>query len=81
MEDDLNIFEKGRRPQFIENERRPQFFEMEDDLMFLVNGRLKKIIKKIMQPETLKIQTRVVAPLRVNLVIIYSSNNLISDIH
>ena len=26
MEDDLNIFENGRRPQFFENGRRPQFF-------------------------------------------------------
>ena len=25
MEDDLNIFEKGRRPKFFENGRRPQF--------------------------------------------------------
>ena len=24
MEDDLNSFEKGRRPQFLENARRPQ---------------------------------------------------------
>jgi hypothetical protein len=26
IEDDLNFFEKGRRPQFFENGRRPQFF-------------------------------------------------------
>ena len=41
MEDDLNIFENGRRPQFFENGRKPQFSEngrgtqlflMEDDL-------------------------------------------------
>ena len=24
MEDDLNLFEKGRRPNFLENRRRPQ---------------------------------------------------------
>ena len=24
MEDDLNLFEKGRRPNFFENRRRPQ---------------------------------------------------------
>ena len=37
MEDDLNIFENGRRPQkFFENGRRPQYFgTMEDDLKFL----------------------------------------------
>ena len=67
MEDDLNIFENGRRPQLI--------FLMEDDLNFFENGRrpnfflskerFKKILEKIMQPETLKIKTMVVAPLRV----------------
>ena len=31
MEDDLNFFEKGRRPQF--------FLKMEDDLNFWENGR------------------------------------------
>ena len=41
---------------FFENGRRPYFF---------VNGRLKTIINKIMQPEALQINTIVVAPLRV----------------
>jgi hypothetical protein len=40
------------------------FLEMEEDLFFF-NGRLKKISKKILQPEALKIQTMVVAPLQV----------------
>ena len=26
MEDDLNLFEKGRRPNFFENRRRPKYF-------------------------------------------------------
>ena len=53
MEDDLN------------------FLKMEDNLIFFENGRFRffltaeEIIKKIMQPETLKIKTVVVAPLRV----------------
>jgi hypothetical protein len=42
MEDDLNIFENGRRPQF--------FFLKEDDLNFCENGRRPKII---MQPKTI----------------------------
>ena len=34
MEDDLNLFVNGRRPQFLlENGRQPQW-EMEDDLSF-----------------------------------------------
>ena len=50
------------------------FLKMEDDLNFLENGRrpyffgqrkTQQIIKKIRQPETLKIKTMVVAPLRV----------------
>ena len=54
MEDDLNLFEKGRRPNFFEKRRRPQkklcnqkllkvktiiFLKMEDDLNFFENGR------------------------------------------
>ena len=54
MEDDLNIFENGRRPQlfskwkttyiYFENGRRPQFFENERQ-PFFANRRFKKIIK------------------------------------
>ena len=57
MEDDLNFFENGRQPQifvvlqFFENGRRPQCV----------------VTKIIMQPETFKIETMVVAPLRVTL--------------
>ena len=40
-----------------ENGRRPNFF--------MSMERFKKILEKIMQPETLKIKTMVVAPLRV----------------
>ena len=47
MEDDLN---------FSENVRLPHFKKMEDDLNFVVNN-------IIMQPETFKIKTIVVAPL------------------
>jgi hypothetical protein len=36
MEDDLNVFENGRRPQFFLNGRRLQFiFEKEDNLFNL----------------------------------------------
>ena len=58
---------------FLGNERRPQFFgEMEDDLNFFLNGRrphyfVNKIIK---QPKTFKIETMVVAPLRVTLLLL-----------
>jgi hypothetical protein len=50
MEDDLNIFENGRRPQLVfnVNGRRPYFY--------LLNGRSKNIIEKIMQPEILKLK-------------------------
>ena len=58
MEDDPNFFGNGRRPQFFENGRRPQFLSK-------WKTALKKIIKRIMLPETLKIKTMVVAPLRV----------------
>ena len=50
----MKFFENGRFPQFVENGRRPQFL----------------VAKKIMQPETLKIETMVVAPLRVTLSIL-----------
>ena len=64
MEDDLNYFEIGRQPNFFENGRRPHVFE-NDRQPFFVNRRFQKIIKKIMQPETLQIKTMAVAPLRV----------------
>jgi hypothetical protein len=78
MEDDLNFFENGRRPQFLEMEDNLNFLEMEYNLNFLgkwkttlifLNGRrphyfVNKIIK---QPKTFKIETMVVAPLRVTL--------------
>ena len=54
MEDDLNFWK-------IEDDH--NFLKMEDDLIILVKGRLKTIIKKI--PETLKIKTMVVALLQV----------------
>ena len=56
MEEDLNIFENGRRPKFFENGRQHYFLNLKD---------LEKFIEKIMEPETLKIKTIVVAPLRV----------------
>jgi hypothetical protein len=45
MEDDLNIFESGRRPQLFCKGRRPHFFLKENNL------------KKIMQPKTIKVKT------------------------
>jgi hypothetical protein len=49
MEDDLNLFVNGRRPQLFVNGRQPQPFckwktnsiilKMEDDLKFVVHGR------------------------------------------
>jgi hypothetical protein len=56
MEDDLNIFLNGRRPK--------KKLKIEVDLNLLENGRRPHLIK-IMLPETLKIKTMVVAPLRV----------------
>ena len=35
MEDDLNIFENGRRPQFLKMEDDLNFLKMEDNLNFL----------------------------------------------
>ena len=74
MVDELNIVENGQRPQFFENGRQPPIFwkrkmtsifsKMEVNMIFFVNERLKKNIKKIMQTETLKINKNVVAPLR-----------------
>ena len=46
MEDDLNIFENGRRPKFFENGRRSQFF-----------SKLKLTSYEIMQPNKTKIKT------------------------
>ena len=72
MEDNLNIFENGRRPQYFSNARRPHIFQMDDninliqmeyDLNILANGR--QPIKKIIQPKTIKIKIMVLAPLRV----------------
>ena len=34
MEDDINFFLNGRRPQFFQNGRRPPFLKMKDDLNF-----------------------------------------------
>ena len=71
MEDNLNILENVRKPQFLSNGRQPQFFQMEDYLNFL-NGRrpqnsckAKTTSTKIIQPKTIEIKTMVVAPLRV----------------
>jgi hypothetical protein len=63
-EDDLNIFEKGRRPQFFSmkddfnlfsNERGHHILQMKYNLNIIANGRKHK--KKIMQPETIKIRS------------------------
>ena len=79
MEDDLNIFENGRQPQFFSNARWPYFFQMKDNLIFCqIDDNLNLIQmeynlnilanrrqpkKKIMQPKTIEIKTIVVAPL------------------
>ena len=34
MEDDLNIFSKGRRPKYFQMEDDLNFFQMKDDLIF-----------------------------------------------
>ena len=39
MEDDLNVFENGRRPQFLKMENDLNFFKNEDDLTIFKNGR------------------------------------------
>jgi hypothetical protein len=50
MEDDLNIFENGRRPQL--------FFCKEDDLNFFEKGKRPK--KKLYNPKQLKVKTIIV---------------------
>jgi hypothetical protein len=54
IEDDFNI---------LMNEDNLNLIQMEDYLNILANGRQPQ--KKIMQPKTIKIETMVVAPLRV----------------
>ena len=54
------FFVNGRQSQFFENGRRPYF---------VGQRKTKKMIKKIIQPETLKIETKVVAPLRVTYIV------------
>ena len=48
MEDDLNIFENGRQPQFLETEDDLNFQEMADDInFFFENGIQPQIFLKI----------------------------------
>ena len=54
MEDDLNFFQNGRRPDF---------FQLEDDLNIILAGRQPQ--KIIMQAYAIISKTMVVAPLRV----------------
>ena len=50
MEDDLNYFENGRRPQFFEKGRQPYFFlKMEDDLKKIIQQKKIKSKPKIKQ--------------------------------
>ena len=58
MEDDLNFFLNGRRPQFLKMKTASFFFDNGKGPQYFVN-------KIIMQPETFKIETMVVEPLRV----------------
>ena len=61
MEDDLNLFLNGRRPQFFGNGRQPQFFEnwrrpqffceWKTTLMFLGNGRRPQVFKNGRRPQ------------------------------
>ena len=69
MEDDLNMFENGRRPQFFGKWKTTSLFQKlkTTSIFWEMEDRLKKTIKKIMLPETLKIKAMVVAPLRVTL--------------
>ena len=45
MEDDLNIFENGRRPQFLRNGRRPKFLGNGRRPQFLRNGRRPQFLE------------------------------------
>jgi hypothetical protein len=38
LEDDLNLLDKGRQPQFLANGRRPNFFEMKDDIKYFLQS-------------------------------------------
>ena len=83
MEDDLNLFENGRQHHFFLMEddlnvfgkwnTTSIFFKWKTTSVFFVifclNGRRPQFFvnKIIMQPETFKIETMVVAPLRVTL--------------
>jgi hypothetical protein len=44
MEEDLNIFENGRRPIFFENEKQPQYFETEKQPQYFENGRQHQFV-------------------------------------
>ena len=69
MEDNFNFLNE-RRPQFFFNGRWPQFCLIENDLNVSMNWRWHE--KKIMQPNTIKIKKRVVAPLLVTYFLVLS---------
>ena len=63
IEDNLNLIQIKNDLNIFVNGRQLQFFLIEDDMKIIVNWRWPQ--KKIMQPKTIKIETMVVAPLRV----------------
>ena len=51
MEDDLNFFENGRRPQFfLKMEDDLKFLKMEDNLNYFENGRRPQFIENGRRP-------------------------------
>jgi hypothetical protein len=65
MEDDLTIFENGRRPQF---------FSKEDDLIFLENVRLPQ--KKLWNHKQLKVKINNILKMEDNLIFIKKEDDL-----
>ena len=48
MEEDLNLFKNGKRPQFFKNGRRHNFLKIEDDTFFSSkNGRQPQLFLKM----------------------------------
>ena len=62
-EDDINVFQMKGHPNIFQIEDNLNLIQIKDHLHILAN--VRQPLKKIMQPKTIKIKTRVVARLRV----------------
>ena len=61
-EDDINVFQMKGHPNIFQIEDNLNLIQIKDHLHILAN--VRQPLKKIMQPKTIKIKTRVVARLR-----------------